>query len=88
MRKIKEKLDKPIDSEYIARLKKRIRIGDLYRVFDSRRLKDDRKGDNGAVIISGRVTGKYRHLVTLDCGTSITYAQITQKEKNRCRYIK
>lgn len=88
MRNIKEKLDKPIDDEYIVRLKKRIQIGDLYRVFDTRRIKDDRSGDDGSVIISGRVTGKYRHLVTLDCGTSITYAQIAQMKMNGWKYIK
>lgn len=85
---MREKQYNLIDKEYIERIRKKTKIGDVFRVFDPRRIKDDRTVEKNTLLIVGRVTGKYRHLVTLDCGASITYAQIAQMKMNGWKYIK
>lgn len=62
----------------IERCRRRIKIGDRFRILDKRWSKGTERHQLEPPIVMGRVTGKYRHLVTLDCGTSITYAEIMQ----------
>lgn len=68
----------------IERCRRRVQIGDSFRI---RVIRDEngfgRKTE--PVIIRAQVTGKYRHIVTLDCGTSVTYVQIIQYQRRRGR---
>ena len=52
--------------------------------------KSGTREDVRPVIRKSRVTGKYKHLVTLDCGHSVTYAQIAlyYRQNGNDRYIK
>ena len=45
------------------------------------------KGNGVRPMMRGRVTAKYPHLVTLNCGTSITYVQILMMQRNGRKYI-
>lgn len=69
----------------VRRCRQRIRIGQALRVADMA-WKGDR-GQGERPIKTGKVTAKYRHLVTLDCGTSVTYIQILQQRRSGKRYI-
>ncbi len=68
-----------VTQEEVAHCRRNVRIGDVFRVRDVR-----------PVIRKCRVTGKYKHLVTLDCGHSVTYAQIAlyHRQHGNSRYIK
>lgn len=48
------------------------------------------KGEHGFAerpMRRGRVTAKYPHVITLDCGTSITYVQILQQRRTGKKFI-
>ncbi len=75
--------------EEVAYYRRNVRIGDTFRVTVARR-ESGTRGDVRPVIRKSRVTGKYKHLVTLDCGHSVTYAQIAlyHRQHGNGRYIK
>lgn len=75
--------------EEVAYCRRNVRIGDIFRVRDVRR-ESGTRGDVRPVIRKSRVTGKYKHLVTLDCGHSVTYVQIAMyyRQDGKGRYIK
>ena len=68
-----------VTQEEVAYYRRNVRIGEVFRVRDVR-----------PVIRQCRVTGKYKHLVTLDCGHSVTYVQIAlyHRQHGNGRYIK
>ncbi|WP_251491346.1 hypothetical protein [Otoolea muris] len=78
-----------VTQEEVAHCRRNVRIGDVFRVRDVRRGSGTRK-DVRPVIRKSRVTGKYKHLVTLDCGHSVTYVQIAlyYRQNRNGRYIK
>ena len=78
-----------VTQEEVAHCRRNVRIGDVFRVRDVRRGSGTRK-DVRPVIRKSRVTGKYKHLVTLDCGHSVTYVQIAlyHRQHGNSRYIK
>lgn len=78
-----------ITLEEVAYYRRDVQIGDTFRVRDVRR-ESGTRGDVRPVIRKSRVTGKYKHLVTLDCGHSVTYAQIAlyYRQNGKGRYIK
>lgn len=69
----------------VRRCRQRIRIGQVLRVADMA-WKGDR-GQGARPIKTGKVTAKYKHVVTLDCGTSVTYIQILQQRRRGRKYI-
>ena len=75
--------------EEVAYYRRNVRIGGTFRVTVARR-ESGTRGDVRPVIRKSRVTGKYKHLVTLDCGHSVTYAQIAlyHRQHGNGRYIK
>ena len=78
-----------VTQEEVAHYRRNVRIGDVFRVRDVRRESGTRE-DVRPVIRKCRVTGKYKHLVTLDCGHSVTYVQIAlyYRQNGNGRYIK
>ena len=78
-----------VTQEEVAHCRRNVRLGDVFRVRDVRRGSGTRK-DVRPVIRKSRVTGKYKHLVTLDCGHSVTYVQIAlyYRQNRNGRYIK
>ena len=78
-----------VTQEEVAHYRRDVRIGDVFRVRDVRRGSGTRE-DVRPVIRKSRVTGKYKHLVTLDCGHSVTYVQIAlyHRQHGNSRYIK
>lgn len=77
----------------VAHCRRNIQLGDFFMVkviADKGEQGKGKRGNEVERIKQGRVTAKYRHLVTLDCGrsrTSITYVQILQRLRNRKKYI-
>ncbi|MFR2410807.1 MAG: hypothetical protein ACLS70_18015 [[Clostridium] symbiosum] len=67
--------------EDVARCRRRVKIGDAFTVADNSWKSE--KGNGVRPVMRGRVTAKYPHFVTLDCGTSITYVQIIQYRRKR-----
>ena len=45
------------------------------------------RGNGVRPMMRGRVTAKYPYVVTLDCGTSITYVQILVMRRSGRKYI-
>ena len=78
-----------VTQEEVAYYRRNVRIGDVFRIRDVRRESGARE-DVRPVIRKSRVTGKYKHLVTLDCGHSVTYVQIAlyHRQHGNSRYIK
>ena len=78
-----------VTQEEVAHYRRNVRIGDTFRVTVARR-ESGTRGDVRPVIRKSRVTGKYKHLVTLDCGHSVTYVQIAlyHRQHGNSRYIK
>ncbi len=78
-----------VTQEEVAYYRRNVRIGDVFRIRDVRRESGARE-DVRPVIRKSRVTGKYKHLVTLDCGHSVTYVQIAlyYRQNRNGRYIK
>lgn len=77
----------------VERCRRNIKIGDFFMVkvmADKGEQGKGKRENDIERIKEGRVTAKYRHLVTLDCGilrTSITYVQILQRLRNGRGYI-
>lgn len=69
--------------EDIDKCRQRVKIGDAFNVADNAWKCE--KGNGVRPVMRGRVTAKYPHFVTLDCGTSITYVQIIQYRRKRGR---
>lgn len=67
----------------VEKCRKKIKIGDVFTVASSDWIYEI--GMSARPVVRGRVTAKYPHLVTLDCGTSITYVQIVQYQRKRGR---
>lgn len=63
----------------------RVKIGDAFTVADPAWKKE--QGNGVRPMMRGRVMAKYPHLVTLDCGTSVTYVQILLMRRNGRKYI-
>lgn len=63
-----------IFKEDIDKCRNRVKIGDAFTVADP--AWKNEQGNGVRPMMRGRVTAKYPHLVTLNCGTSITYVQI------------
>ena len=78
-----------VTQEEVAHYRRNVRIGDAFHVMAVRRESGARE-DVLPVIRKCRVTGKYKHLVTLDCGHSVTYVQIAlyHRQHGNSRYIK
>lgn len=74
-----------IFKEDIDKCRKRVKIGDAFTVAGTD-WKNER-GNGVRPMMRGRVTAKYTHLVTLDCGTSVTYVQILQQRRGGRKYI-
>lgn len=72
-----------IFKEDIDKCRKRVKIGDAFTVAGT--AWKNEQGNGVRPMMRGRVTAKYPHLVTLDCGTSITYVQIIQYRRKRGR---
>lgn len=73
--------------EDVDKCRQRVKIGDAFTVADPAWKKE--QGNGVRPMMRGRVTAKYPHLVTLDCGTSVTYVQIIQyrRKRGRKKYI-
>ena len=78
-----------VTQEEVAYYRRNVRIGDVFRIRDVRRESGARE-DVRPVIRKSRVTGKYKHLVTLYCGHSVTNVQIAlyHRQHGNGRYIK
>ena len=78
-----------VTQEEVAHYRRNVRIGDAFHVMAVRRESGARE-DVRPVIRKCRVIGKYKHLVTLDCGHSVTYVQIAlyYRQNGNGRYIK
>lgn len=74
-----------IFSEDVNKCRRKVKIGDAFIVADPAWKKE--QGNGIRPMMRGRVTAKYPHLVTLDCGTSITYVQILLMRRNGRKYI-
>lgn len=74
-----------IFSKDVDKCRQRVKIGDAFTVADPAWKKE--QGNGVRPMMHGRVTGKYPHVVTLDCGTSITYVQILVMRRNGRKYI-
>ena len=70
-----------IFSEDVNKCRRKVKIGDAFIVADPAWKKE--QGNGIRPMMRGRVTAKYPHLVTLDCGTSVTYVQIIQYRRKR-----
>lgn len=74
-----------IFSKDVDKCRQRVKIGDAFTVADPAWKKE--QGNGVRPMMRGRVTAKYPHLVTLDCGTSVTYVQILLMRRNGRKYI-
>ena len=74
-----------IFSKDVDKCRNRVKIGDAFTVADPARKNE--QGNGVKPMMRGRVTAKYPHLVTLNCGTSITYVQILMMKRNGRKYI-
>ena len=74
-----------IFSKDVDKCRQRVKIGDAFTVADPAWKKE--QGNGVRPMMRGRVTAKYSHLVTLDCGTSVTYVQIFLMRRNGRKYI-
>ena len=74
-----------IFKEDIDKCRNRVKIGDAFTVADP--AWKNEQGNGVRPMMRGRVTAKYPHLVTLDCGTSITYVQILVMRRSGRKYI-
>ena len=71
--------------EDVDKCRRKVKIGDRFTIADP--AWKNEQGNGIRPIMRGRVTAKYPHLVTLDCGTSVTYVQILQQRRRRKKYI-
>jgi hypothetical protein len=74
-----------IFSKDVDKCRNRVKIGDAFTVADP--AWKNEQGNGVRPMMRGRVTAKYPHLVTLNCGTSITYVQILMMQRNGRKYI-
>ena len=74
-----------IFKEDIDKCRKRVKIGDAFTVAGI--AWKNEQGNGVRPMMRGRVTAKYPHLVTLDCGTSVTYVQILMMQRSGRKYI-
>lgn len=83
----------PITKKEIERLKQRIRIGDVFSTV----IVYDETGERLAVpvLVLERLTGKYRHLITLECPgkrgyvkkRSVTYVEFLMDERKGEKHV-
>ena len=74
-----------IFSKDVDKCRNRVKIGDAFTVADP--AWKNEQGNGVRPMMRGRVTAKYPYVVTLDCGTSITYVQILVMRRSGRKYI-
>lgn len=72
---------RPITKDELAMIRQECKPGDIVTVKDYRKLDDQVDTLKCGRVVKTRIAKKYRHLVTLENGLSLTYVELAMKRR-------